>query len=314
MKITALCMSSTIQRTAVFERLCVDEVNRSVRYRLDASGKAVNAARVLNQLEKGCVTLICPAGKENKAEFSAMAKKDGLKPVIIAVPGRVRECCTLLDRESGRTTELVMDEPDLAGEADKKAVLKAEKRLISAVQKALKTSDALLFAGTSPKIWAPDLKTRICKTACNKGRILLVDFWGKELLNVLDECTPAVIKINAKEFCGTFGLSASCSDAELTDAVCAKSRELQNCIVITRGKDSTIASFCGEAFSHPVERVKAVNPIGCGDSFSSGFLYEYLKTSFSHGGKPDIAAALAKGTYCAARNAECEKVGTLYEV
>jgi len=81
MKITALCMSSTIQRTAVFERLCVDEVTRSVRYRLDASGKAVNAARVLNQLEKGCVTLICPAGKENKAEFSAMAKKDGARIV-----------------------------------------------------------------------------------------------------------------------------------------------------------------------------------------------------------------------------------------
>lgn len=314
MKITALCMSSTIQRTAVFERLCVDEVNRSVRYRLDASGKAVNAARVLNQLESGCVTLICPAGKENKAEFSAMAKKDGLKPVIISVPGRVRECCTLLDRESGRTTELVMDEADLSSEADKKAVSQAEKRLMRAVQKALKSSDALLFAGTSPKIWRPDLKTRICKAACDRGITLLVDFWGKELLNVLGVCTPEIIKINAKEFCGTFGLSASCGDSELTEAVCAKSRELQNCIVITRGKDSTIASFCGEAFCRPVERVKAVNPIGCGDSFSSGFLYEYLKTSFLHGGKPDIAAALAKGTYCAARNAECEKVGTLYEV
>ena len=52
MKILCICLSSTLQRTISFKELKLTEVNRSQHYRLDASGKAVNSARVLNQLEK----------------------------------------------------------------------------------------------------------------------------------------------------------------------------------------------------------------------------------------------------------------------
>ena len=51
-KILCVCMSSTIQRTITFENLTLTKVNRSRHYRIDASGKAVNSARVLEQLEK----------------------------------------------------------------------------------------------------------------------------------------------------------------------------------------------------------------------------------------------------------------------
>ncbi|MGI5172961.1 hypothetical protein H0R92_05085 [Treponema sp. OMZ 840] len=313
MRITTLCMSTTIQRTAVFERVNMNEVNRSVRYRLDASGKAVNAARVLNQLEQNCALLICPAGKENIDDFVSLARADALESSIIPVPGRVRVCCTLLEKENGRVTELVMDEPDCPGEQNKMMIVKAEKRIWAELQKALKKSDALLFAGTTPKIWPEDFKVRVCKSTCDAGVVLLVDFWGKELLSVLKECTPDIIKINAKEFCGTFCTQEIRDTPGLMKAVADKSRELNNCIVITRGSESTVGAFRGTAFEAAVEKIKAVNTIGCGDSFSSGFLYEYLKTAAAHSGTPDISAALAKGTWCAARNAECEKVGTLYE-
>ena len=313
MRITTLCMSTTVQRTAVFGRINMEEVNRSIHYRLDASGKAVNAARVLNQLEEHCAFLICPAGMENMNEFVMLAKADGLEASIIPVPGRVRECCTLLEKQTGRVTELVMDEPACTAEKDKELIAKAEKRLWTELQKALKKSDALLFAGTTPKIWPEDFKVRVCKSACDAGVVLLVDFWGKELLSVLEVCTPDIIKINAKEFCGTFCKTEIADTEKLVRAVADKSRELNTCIVITRGGDSTIGAFRGKTYEAPTERVQAVNTIGCGDSFSSGFLYEYLKTRAANSGEPDIESALAKGTWCAARNAECEKVGTLYE-
>ena len=47
----AICLSSTIQRTVVFENLALENVNRSKKYRMDASGQAVNSARILNELE-----------------------------------------------------------------------------------------------------------------------------------------------------------------------------------------------------------------------------------------------------------------------
>ena len=51
-KILCICLSSTIQRTINFNNIRLEKVNRSTSYRMDASGKALNSARVLSQLEK----------------------------------------------------------------------------------------------------------------------------------------------------------------------------------------------------------------------------------------------------------------------
>ena len=111
MKILCVCLSSTMQRTISFENLKLENVNRSKHYRPDASGKAVNSARVLEQLEKGCSTIVCPLGENNLGAFTDAAEKDNLEMCYVTIPGNTRECWTLLDRSAGTTTELVVGEP-----------------------------------------------------------------------------------------------------------------------------------------------------------------------------------------------------------
>ena len=77
-KFLCICLSATIQKTVNFKNVQLEKVNRSLNYILDASGKAVNSARVLNQIEAGCVSVVCPLGKENSAEFLKLAEKDNL--------------------------------------------------------------------------------------------------------------------------------------------------------------------------------------------------------------------------------------------
>ena len=72
-RILAVCLSATIERTITFRNLEFAEVNRSEKYRIDASGKAVNAARVLNQIEPGCVTSVVPLGERNADVFLDLA-------------------------------------------------------------------------------------------------------------------------------------------------------------------------------------------------------------------------------------------------
>ncbi len=311
MHITALCLSTTLQRTALFNRVIDGEVNRSTHFRLDASGKAVNVIRVLNQLKDTCASVICPMGKDNADIFMNLSKQDNLIVKPILIPGFIRECLTIIEKDTKTVTELVMDEPVLDDAKSLTDIQVAEKNLLSTLFESFETSNALVFAGSRPKIWSDNLNVIICKEAVDKGLVVLVDFWGKDLLEVLSVCTPEIIKINAKEFCGTFGLSCENNDEELLQAICEKSKELQNCIVITRGKDSTLASYKGSGYTQPIEHIKLVNSIGCGDSFSAGFLYEYLLDKTS-GTDIDIQKALQKGTWCAARNAEVEKVGSIY--
>ncbi len=299
--ILCICLSSTIQRTITFSNLTLTQVNRSEKYRQDASGKAVNSARVLNQLEKGCVTTVCPLGQDNQELFLNLAKKDELELAYVTIPGATRECWTLLDRTAGTTTELVVSEPAL-GEEDKPAVEKAEIKLLKFITDILPKVDAVLLAGSRPVIWSDDLYATIAGITKDNGKIFLADFIGKDLEQALKSAVPDIIKINDEEFCRTFGLDFPASDDTLKTQITEKSREYKNIFVITRGCKSTYAAKNGDFYECPTETVKAVNTTACGDSFNAGFLYEYVRSG-------DMQASLQKGTWCAARNAEIEVPG-----
>ena len=298
--ILTVCLSSTLQKTVTFDKVLLTHVNRSKTYRLDASGKAVNTARVLNQLEKGCVTSLCPLGKENAALFLELAERDGLSVKSIMIPGFTRECLTLLDYSSNETTELVVGEPVLDFDRDS-----AQNDFMNLLSSSL-TDDckAVVLAGSRPAVWSDDFQARLCKLSVDAGCILLADFCGKDLIKTLEICIPQIIKINEEEFCSTFGFSFPMKEEDLRDEICKKSSEWKNIIVITRGTDKTFASRNGEFFSCSIEKVTPINTTACGDSFNAGFIYEFLKSG-------DMQKSLQKGTWCAARNAQSEVPGAI---
>jgi len=298
--ILTVCLSSTLQKTVTFDKVSLTSVNRSKTYRLDASGKAVNTARVLDMLEPGISLSLCPVGKENASLFLSLAKRDNLELKTVLVPGFTRECLTLLDSSSHETTELVVGEPVQDFDRATK-----ESELMYLLEKALeKNCQAVVLAGSRPAIWSEDLQARISKAVVDSGVILLADFCGKDLLKTLEICTPQIIKINEEEFCSTFGFDFPIPEEKLKALVCEKSAQWNNILILTRGTEETFAARSGQFYSCPVEKIVPVNTTACGDTFNGGFIYEYLKTG-------EMEKALAKGTWCAARNAESEVPGTI---
>lgn len=298
-KFLCICLSATIQKTVNFKNVQLEKVNRSLNYILDASGKAVNSARVLNQIEAGCVSVVCPLGKENSAEFLKLAEKDNLNVFAVETIGRVRECITLLDVENGTTTELVVGEPVTADSYQEN-----EEKLISVVESLIKDVDGVLFAGSRPGIWSDGFIPCIAFMAEKNGKIFMADYCGEDLLHTMKITIPSIIKINEEEFCSTFDYSEEISEENLKSAIIKKSQQLKNIIVVTRGKKSTFAADNGIFYDFPTEKIIPVNTTACGDSFSAGFLYEYVN---SH----DMSEALARGTWCAARNAELMRAGSI---
>ena len=306
-KILCICLSATYQRTVTFKNLTLEKVNRSQCYRLDASGKAINSAHVLNQLEEGCVEALCPLGEENTKEFTKLAERDNLPLAYVTIPGKTRTCWTLLDKEKGTTTELVVSEPDIS-HFDKEKVQIAEVKLLKYLNEKLPELDAVLLAGSRPSWWSNDLYAAICGIVKDKGKLFLADYIGQDLINTIETTPPDIIKINEDEYIQTFGLEKEIKKFTTVDFkqhIMDMSKKLNNIIIVTRGTSSTYASNKGEFFECETEKVKAINTTACGDSFNSGFLYEYINTK-------DMNKALKKGTWCAARNAEQEAPGSLY--
>ena len=290
-KILCVCFSATYQRTVVFDSLKTGGVNRANHYGLYASGKAVNSARVLAQLQKGCVKTVCPLGK-NSAEFIELAKADNLELSWIDVPWKIRECWTLLDSSNHTTTELIADEKVTATTEN------LDIKILKLITETLDNCDALLLAGSRQGIWPNDIYPAICGIALDKGKIVLADFIGNDLQMALKTAVPSIIKINDEEFTKTFELPAT------KENICKKSSEYHNIIVITRGTDSTLAAKDGQFYECPVPKIQAVNTIACGDSFNAGFLHEYLNNG-------DMEKALQKGTWCAVQNALSEVPGSI---
>ena len=292
-KVLCVCMSATYQRTVVFEKLALEKINRSHHYGLYASGKAVNSARVLAQLEKGSAVTVCPLGQENSAQFIDLAQKDGLDLWYVDTPGKIRDCWTLLDSTAHTTTEIIAGEPVPQDEYSG-----AEIKFLKLITEKLDECDAMLLAGSRQGKWSSDIYAVLCGIALDKEKTVLADFIGDELKCALKSAVPSIVKINSDEFEATFGLPAN------QENLCAKSLEYNNIFVITRGTDSTLAADHGKFFECPTLKVDAVNTIACGDSFNAGFLHEYLNTG-------DMQKALEKGTWCAAQNAMSEVPGSI---
>ena len=297
-KILCICLSSTLQRTINFEDLALTHVNRSKSYRQDASGKAINSARVLNQIEEGCAKVICPLGEKNQQLFLDLAARDKMDIQSVSIPGFTRECWTLLDRKAGTTTELVVGEPQLNDDDGK--IRNAEVKLLKYINEAFEEIDGVLLAGSRPGVWAEDLYATIAGMAKDAGKLFLADYIGQDMERTLKSTVPDIIKINDEEFIKTFGGSQESLKTDIT----SKNKELHNIIVVTRGTDPTYAAKDGMFVEVPTEKVHAVNTTACGDSFNAGFMYEYLNSG-------NFEAALKKGTWAAARNAELECPGAV---
>ena len=293
------------QRTVIFDSFTEGAVNRSRRYSLYASGKAVNAARVLAQLEKDCVSTVCPLGVENADEFIRLAQEDGIDLSYVSVPGKIRECWTLLDYSRKVTTELVVGEPPIPSISSQSEDLwdvsltsNSDIKMLHLITEKLEECDAMILAGSRQGIWPEGFYADICGIALDAKKLVLADFTGKDMTEAVKRAVPSIIKINSDEYERTFAEEAT------KDNLCKRSKELKNIIVVTQGADATIAAVKGQYYECPSLKIDPVNTTACGDSFNAGFMYEYLASG-------DIEKALEKGTWCAAQNAMNEAPGSL---
>lgn len=298
-KVLCICLSSTIQKTVIFDKVLLENVNRSSYYRMDASGKAINSARVLNQLKPLTASVVCPIGQKNKDLFLELSKHDNLDIEYVLIPGFTRECLTLLGKSDASTTELVVSEPKIEFNSKEK-----EDELLQIISGKLNSAEGVLLAGSRPEYWSEELICKIVKLCKDAGKIFLADYHGKDLLNTFKVSVPDIVKINFDEFVQTFNLPNDILEEDLKNELLNISSKYKNIFIVTRGHKSTFLAFENQIIEEETEKVNPVNTTACGDSFSAGFLYEYLYTK-------DITLSLKKGTWCASRNAEKEIPGTI---
>ncbi len=298
-RILAVCLNPTFQRTVLLPGLDKGEVNRAENVRVDAAGKGIHVARVINQLGGDSVHLThLGPGKD---EFLGLCEADDLSIVWRESSSRIRTCITLLDRQEHSTTEII--EPTNPVEAS------TVSSIINAFKEELQGVEMVVLSGSKAPGYPVDLFADFCGIAAKEGVPILADYRGDELVGSLIH-NPAVVKINLVEFCATFLKDIEVSEADdsaALSAVEAKLRELSSGPtdwVITRGAREIYCASRGEISTVTPETIVPVNTVGSGDSLAGGMAFALVSGA-------SLVDAVTEGARCGGLNALQLKPGSI---
>ena len=308
-KYLAVCLNPVIQNTIVFGRLTKGEVNRTSEYRVDASGKGINVARVLGQLHYE-VTHLTQLGGPTRSWFLSMCEADGLHVRWSDSNSEIRTCTTVIDRSDESATELVEEaRPVDIGTAE---------RVLAEFRRALPDCGAVIISGTKATGFPADTMPTMARLATEAGKRLYLDIKGTDLISCL-RYRPVAVKPNLEELLQTrkpdWGtdlqqeeLRAERGENTLRRYIAAAGLEYEEkygtSLIVTRGSEPTLFWDSGKLCECPTRPIKVINPIGSGDAFTAG-----LASAMEEGAS--LAEAVAEGSRLGALNAEVLKPGSI---
>ncbi len=274
------------QQIAVLDRLRVGEVNRACEVHWCASGKVLNVGLALTQLGASVRTLsLVGSGAAGEATRRDMTDL-GVDVRWIESHAPQRVCTTLLDRESGQTTEIV-ENSAAASDAELSAFAAA------LAEEAVKPDlEMLILTGSLPMGTPKDFFAALLSGNSSPA---ILDIRGEELLAALPH-RPLVVKPNCEELFHTVRRELS-TDDDIWQAMSEINTRGAEWVIVTNGASEVFASRGAERHRFQPPRVNLVNPIGCGDCFTAGLAWALQRGE-------EMPTAIRTGIAAAAQNAE----------
>ncbi len=259
--IVVIGQNSTWQKTYFFDTLDVGAVNRVGELYESPAGKGSNVSRVL-ALYGIEHKLLAYVGGGTGARFADGCRADGVDADFVEIAGESRMAVTLIE-SSGRMTELVEPAPPIT-EAERAEYHRRFHRHIA-------SASFLSVSGTAMVGEDPDCYLEFTRSAREREVIVIVDSYRDHGRRAL-KAQPEILKINEHEL-GELSGCAVGTPAERRRACDGLSERFGiRWSVITRGSEPTEATNGRISLVVRPPAVKAVNPIGSGDSVTSGIL------------------------------------------
>jgi len=266
MKVLCLGTTPAVQRVMVFPRVTLDAVNRAGTTQDGAAGKSVNVAKVLKALGEKPMATGFLGGDRGEFLQRALTEK-GVESDFVTVSTQTRQCITVIDEATGTQTELVEESRPVEAEAFD--------RLRAVIRRRLPEFRAMVMSGTIVTGGPVNLYFEYTQLAENARVLSVVDGQGKALLGALP-AKPGLVKPNRSELAATTGREFK-TDVDMMNAMRELFERGAQRVVVTAGKEATLA-FDGKTFwSVTSPRIKAVNPIGSGDAFTAGLVSRLLR-------------------------------------
>jgi 1-phosphofructokinase family hexose kinase len=286
-----LCVSfnTSIDKIVAVDRLTPGEIHRPELLSVVPGGKSLNVARAAAGLGMASSAVLVLAGHAGRWIEEAL-DDSGVTSRPVWIAGETRECLSILDRSTGRLTELYE-----AGPALDAVAWAAVEEALGAALAADPEGTLVSVSGSVPPGAPADAHTRIVALSRAAGARIVVDVGGRPLALAV-AARPWLAKANAKEAADATGLPRG-GEAETLAAARALRDAGASMVLVSRGEDGALfVDRAGAAWRLGPPPERGAFPVGSGDSLLGGFAAALAA------GHP-LGEAVRRGCAAAAANA-----------
>lgn len=290
--ILVLNLNASIDKKYKIKNIEKGTVMRASSVHNTAGGKGLHVANVATIL--GEDTLVTGFLGGNTGDFiKDKLSEMNIKNDFVSIKNATRECLAFIT-EDLEQTEVLEPGPELIdGELEK--FLEKYKIL-------LKDASVVVASGSVPRNLSKDIYKKLIEIAKENNKKFLLDTSGELLIKGI-EGKPFFIKPNKDEIEDIMGRKVETTEDILKEIDEFHKKGIEF-VVISLGKDGSIAGYKGEKYRVKVPKVKAVNPVGSGDAFVGG-----IATGIERG--YNIEKILAFAAACGTSNALEEETGVV---
>lgn len=260
--IITVTLNPALDQSLTIPRFAAGSVNRAVESRIDPGGKGVNVSKALRSLGVDSLATGFLGGGAGLRLSSALDGL-GIRHQFISVSGETRTNLKIYDPEWHTYTDI--NESGKAVSSDE--IASFEQLLLALPQR----GDTVLFAGSAPKGFSPDLPARWAETLLSRGVYVVADQDGAQL-HAMVSSHPTMIKPNEHELKELLHLPDTTLPTLVPAAKTLVAGGIENVVVSLGENGALFADGEGVLFAKGV-RVDAVSTVGAGDAMTAGFLY-----------------------------------------
>lgn len=244
------------------ENLKIDDVNRVELVNKDAGGKGIHVSYVLNELGEKVINSGFVGGKLGEFIEKRLDERK-ISHDFIKLDDETRNCIAII--HDNNQTEILEKGPKIS--------LEKEKEFLAHLEKLSKNIEIINISGSLPKGLDASFYQKIIKFAKENKIFVSLDTSGNTLKEIVKgEIKPDLIKPNETEIKDIIEKEFPENEEEIRKIFEKAPLKDIPYVIISQGKDGAIFKIKNKIYKAKVPKVKAINPVGSGDSTLAGAL------------------------------------------
>lgn len=256
--ILVINLNASVDKRYEVESIKTGQVVRAKSVENTPGGKGLHVANVATILKENCIATGMLGGKSG--EFIEDKLNDyGINKDFVKISGETRSCLAIIS-DDFEQTEILEPGPEVTEEE--------KQRFLDKYMDLVDDANIIVASGSVPKNIPSNFYRELIDVANSKGKKFLLDTSG-ELLREGIKGKPYFIKPNKDEIEALTGRKINTIDDVISEIKRFQEEGIKF-VAISLGADGSVVGYNGKLYKVSIPKVKAVNPVGSGDSYVAG--------------------------------------------